>query len=311
MGNLAGLYQRQGRDDEAERLYVKTLEMTKRVLGEEHPDTLVFMSKLADLYANSARYAEAEPLVVTTLQIQKRALGDVHTDTLASMSTLAGLYRNQRRYDVAEPVYLQTLEIMKRVLGEEHPDTLRTTSNLALLYANQDANDEAEPLYVETLEIMKRVLGEEHPDTLWSMSNLANLYGRQGRMNDARPLVRAVQEIQRTRADRPGASARDKNICAWNLLTCDPPDLRDPETALRLAGEASAMSNHTNPGILDTLALAQHLTGETAAAIETEEKALSLLPAAAAVWRGDFEAALAKFEAALEQKKESQTVENR
>ena len=300
MGNLAGLYQRQGRDDEAERLYVKTLEMTKRVLGEEHPDTLVFMSKLADLYANSARYAEAEPLVVTTLQIQKRALGDVHTDTLASMSTLAGLYRNQRRYDVAEPVYLQTLEIMKRVLGEEHPETLRTTSNLALLYANQDADDEAEPLYVETLEIMKRVLGEEHPDTLWSMSNLANLYGRQGRMNDARPLVRAVQEIQRPRADRPGASARDKNICAWNLLACDPPDLRDPETALRLADEASAMMKHKQPTYLNTLALAQHLMGDTAAAIETEKKALSLLPEGAALKRGEYEAALAKFEAALE-----------
>ncbi len=54
-----------------------------------------------------------------------------------------------------------------------------------------------------------------------------------------------------------------------------------------------------DPGILDTLALAQHLTGDTPAAIESEKKALSLLPADAP-GRDDYEATLAKFEAALE-----------
>ncbi len=58
------------------------------------------------------------------------------------------------------------------------------------------------------------------------------------------------------------------------------------------------MTDNANPGYLDTLALAQHLTGDTAAAIETEKKALSLLPPDASD-RGDYEAALARFEAAL------------
>ena len=53
-----------------------------------------------------------------------------------------------------------------------------------------------------------------------------------------------------------------------------------------------------DPAVLDTLALAQHLTGDTAAAIKTEKKALSLLPADAP-GRGDYEAALARFEASL------------
>ena len=49
--------------------------------------------------------------------------------------------------------------------------------------------------------------------------------------------------------------------------------------------------------MLATLALAQHLTGDTPAAIETQKKALSLLPPDAP--RGAYEAALARFEAAL------------
>ena len=83
-------------------------------------------------------------------------------------------------------------------------------------------------------------------------------------------------------------------------LTCEPADLRDPETALRLARDACDMTDNANPGYLDTLALAQHLTGDTPAAIETEKKALSLLPPDAP-GRGDYEAALARFEAALKE----------
>jgi cytochrome c-type biogenesis protein CcmH/NrfG len=83
-------------------------------------------------------------------------------------------------------------------------------------------------------------------------------------------------------------------------LTCEPADLRDPEAALRLAGDACARTDNANPGYLDTLALAQHLTGDTSSAIETEKKALSLLPPDAP-GRSDYEAALAKFEAALQE----------
>ena len=83
-------------------------------------------------------------------------------------------------------------------------------------------------------------------------------------------------------------------------MTCEPDDLRDPEAALRLARDACALTDNTNPAILDTLALAQHLTGDTPAAIETAKKALSLSPPDAPR-RGELEAALAKFEAALKE----------
>ena len=70
------------------------------------------------------------------------------------------------------------------------------------------------------------------------------------------------------------------------------------ETAPYLARDACAMTHNANHAFLDTLALAQHLTGDTPATIETEKKALSVLPRDAP-GRGDYEAALAKFEAAL------------
>ena len=84
-------------------------------------------------------------------------------------------------------------------------------------------------------------------------------------------------------------------------------DLRDPDTTLPLARDACAMTNNTNPNFLDTLAHAQHVTGDTPTAIETQQKALLLLREGAA-GRSDYEAALARYEEALRAPAEPQEV---
>lgn len=44
--NLAGLYDSQGRYSEAESLYRQALEILLRVLGEEHPNTIICRENL-------------------------------------------------------------------------------------------------------------------------------------------------------------------------------------------------------------------------------------------------------------------------
>ena len=220
--------------------------------------------------------------------------------------TLGWTYRQLGEYAAAELHVKRARELMRQELGEDHPDTLQIMNNLAILYGAQGRYDEAEPLYVKTLENQKRLLGEEDSDTLKSMNNLATLYEAQGRYDEAERLYVTTLEIQKRvlGEEHPDTLASMNNL-AWNRLTCEPADLRDPETALRLARDACAMTDNANPPFLDTLALAQHLTGDTPAAIETEEKALSLLPPGAP-GRGDYEGALARIEAAL---KEADTAE--
>ena len=128
--------------DGAEPLYVKTLELRRRVLGDEHSDTLHSMHNLALLYQNQGRYDKAGPLHVKTLELKRRVLGEEHPDTLQSMHNLANVYKNQGRYDEAEPLYVKTLEVRRRVLGEEHPKTLLSMKRLAKFYESWHA---AEP----------------------------------------------------------------------------------------------------------------------------------------------------------------------
>ncbi|KAJ7209090.1 P-loop containing nucleoside triphosphate hydrolase protein [Mycena rebaudengoi] len=182
---------------DAAALEVVVMEMRKRVLGEEHPDTLTSMGNLASTYRSQGRWKDAEALEVVVMEMRKRVLGEEHPDTLTSMGSLASTYWNQGRWKDAEALEVVVMEMRKRVLGEEHPDTLTSMANLASIYQNQGRWKDAEALEVVEMQMSKRVLGEEHPDTLMSMANLAITYQSQGRWKDAEVLEVVVLEMRK------------------------------------------------------------------------------------------------------------------
>ncbi|PPJ64013.1 tetratricopeptide repeat protein, partial [Cuspidothrix issatschenkoi] len=185
LNNLAGLYDSQGRYNDAEPLYLQSLDIRKRQLGDDHPDVATSLNNLAGLYDSQGRYNDAEPLYLQSLDIRKRQLGNDHPDVATSLNDLALLYYSQGRYNDAEPLYLQSLDIYKRQLGNDHPDVATSLNNLAALYYSQGRYNDAEPLYLQSLDIRKRQLGNDHPDVATSLNNLALLYYSQGRFNDA------------------------------------------------------------------------------------------------------------------------------
>ena len=101
----------------------------------------------------------------------------------------------------------------------------------------------------------------------------------------------------RSKAEGRSASASDLNAYAWELLTSKDEDLRDASTALRLAKKAVAESDEKLALILDTLGLAYSMTGDKLKAVETQRRAVSLLPPGDSPARSELEARLAQFEA--------------
>jgi len=197
LAKFALVFSEAGRWKEAEELEVRVVETTKRVLGEEHPDTLSSIANLAATYRNQGRWKEAEELQVRVMEARKRVSGEEHPDTLSSMANLASTYWNQGRWKEAEELQVRVMETTKRVLGKEHPDTLTSIANLASTYWIQSRWKEAEELEVQVIEVRKRVLGEEHPDTLSSMGNLASIYWNQGRWKEAEELQVRVMEARK------------------------------------------------------------------------------------------------------------------
>ncbi|PZV28257.1 MAG: pilus assembly protein PilF [Snowella sp.] len=188
LNGLAFLYYSQGKYDEAEPLYLRSLSIYENQLGENHPDFANSLNNLAALYHSQGKYDETEPLYLRSLSIREKQLGENHPDVATSLNNLASLYNFQGKYDEAEPLYLRSLSIWEKQLAENHPNFAAALNNLAELYRTQGKYNEAEPLYLRSLSIREKQLGENHPDVATSLNNLALLYYSQGKYKDAEPL---------------------------------------------------------------------------------------------------------------------------
>ncbi|KAK7177494.1 Kinesin light chain 5 [Paraphaeosphaeria sporulosa] len=129
-----------GRYEEAEELNVQVMETRKRVLGEEHPDTLTSMANLASTFWNQGRWKEAEELEVQVMETRKRVLGEEHPSTLLSMSNFAFTLQTQARHKEAFALMERCFLLRQQILGEQHPDTQSSLDTLASWRA--DCSDE-------------------------------------------------------------------------------------------------------------------------------------------------------------------------
>ena len=208
--------------EKAQELYSQVLEIRKRVLGEEHPDTAASYNNLASVYASQGEYEKAEGLYGKALGICERVLGEEYLGTATSYNNLAYVYDRQGKYEKAEGLYGKALGIYERVLGEEHPDTAASYNNLAGVYTKQGEYRKAESLYGKALAIYEKVLGKDHPSTAASYNNLGYLYGSQGRYEIAVHYYRMAYNVclRRLGTGHPHTKIAFKNMRSayykWN-----------------------------------------------------------------------------------------------
>jgi serine/threonine protein kinase len=93
---------RRGKLSEAERLQWQILEIGRRVLDPEHPDTLMIAGNLANTLQNERRFQEAEKLQREVLDARRKVLGPDNPDTLFGLNNLASVLAQAARPKDAE-----------------------------------------------------------------------------------------------------------------------------------------------------------------------------------------------------------------
>jgi len=86
--NLAATLHDQGKYAEAEAMHRQALAITRKALGEDHPDTAGSYNNLAETLRAQGKYAEAEAMHRRALAIMLKALGADHPETAASYTKL-------------------------------------------------------------------------------------------------------------------------------------------------------------------------------------------------------------------------------
>jgi hypothetical protein len=99
---------------------VKILETRKRVLGQQHPDTLISMSNLALTLWTLERWEEAEKQQTEAIDLLRTTIGEDHPITVNAIDILASFH--EKHVDTAA------------VVGcEEVFEGLRETGNAGVL----------------------------------------------------------------------------------------------------------------------------------------------------------------------------------
>ena len=102
----------------------------RRVVGTEHPETLMSMAKLAWGYHKLGRTKDALELYDEVFAAQTRVFGLQHIDTLWCMGVRAYAYSDLGRTEIAIQQLEQCVELHKRLLGSEHSETLEFAEKL-------------------------------------------------------------------------------------------------------------------------------------------------------------------------------------
>ena len=124
----------QGKYEEAKVFYLAALEGQKRVLGEEHKDTLRSMSNMGNLLADMEDNEGALAYYQQAVRGYEKVLGKTHPSTLLTIMNMAATYmKGLEDFTKAERMFRQALDGRERSLGKEHEGTKRCARNLALL----------------------------------------------------------------------------------------------------------------------------------------------------------------------------------
>ncbi|MFD1543568.1 tetratricopeptide repeat protein [Nonomuraea guangzhouensis] len=167
----------------------RSVTLSERLHGPDHPNTLASRNDLAHTYQWAGDLDRAIPLLNATLADCERVLGPDHHNTLQTRSNLANAYREVGDFDRAIPLLETTLAHQERLLGANHPDTLNSRNNLAIGYKAAGDRERATSLMAATLADSERALGTDNPHTLSFRNNLALDHLEAGDLDRAIPLL--------------------------------------------------------------------------------------------------------------------------
>lgn len=199
MMNLALVLDRKGEYEEAEKVYQQTLDGRKKVLGTQHPESLMCQSDLAVTLQHLAGSLQdgkkleiALKLQIESLKGLEEALGPDSPWVLKALARVASVQKDQVDLPGSESAYTKALGGMKSILGEGHPETLECFADLGDVYFLEGKFSLAEGTFQSCTETSVKILGEKHPQTLTMMKRNAMFLQSQGRLKDAEAIYRQV-----------------------------------------------------------------------------------------------------------------------
>jgi tetratricopeptide (TPR) repeat protein len=156
VNNLGALYSKKQDHARAEPLYRRAIDGYSKILGPDHPHSLMSVNNLANTLSETNCLDEAQKCYERALAGYSKTLGEKHPYTLMSLQNLANLKRANGQLDQAEREYRQTLQGWETAYSTDHPYTLGAVSALGSLLNQMGRCRDAANLLSKYAEISKQ-----------------------------------------------------------------------------------------------------------------------------------------------------------
>lgn len=171
--------------DEAELLYKESLELSRKIYGETHPNVAFALDNLAIYYEEVGKYDLAQPLYEQALEMLRRVYGPTHPEVAQTMGNVAGfLITTERDLGEARELLLGAIEIDKEV-RPNHRFIGSYMERLAELETLSDKHAAAADWRRKSLEIYNASLPSDHPIILSASADLGWSLLMQGDLEQA------------------------------------------------------------------------------------------------------------------------------
>lgn len=199
-----------GRYDAAEKMYRTSLELMKKLWGNEHSEVSQTLHNLAELLRREARPKEAAASEREALAINKKLFGE-HPAVAASLGNLAFVLEVEGKLEEAETLFRQALALNRKLLEKEHPQLGVCLSRFGTVLNAQGKLPEAEAVYREAVAIQTKLLGKKglglapEVELAWTLYYLSEVLEKEGKVSEAdATLGEAVATISKVvSADHP------------------------------------------------------------------------------------------------------------
>jgi tetratricopeptide (TPR) repeat protein len=167
-------------------------EVSARILGQGHPDTLTARERLAAAFLAAGRPEEAVSWFQWVLTERVRLLGPDHPSAIAARRDVGHALVAAGQPGDAVTVLDRAVHDCERVRGNDHPETLAAREELAAAFHAAGRCSDAINVLRQTLTSRERLHGRQHGDTERTRQRLADAYLADGRIKPALSLYRRV-----------------------------------------------------------------------------------------------------------------------
>jgi tetratricopeptide (TPR) repeat protein len=175
LNDLAVMLKDQGDYAQSEQLFMESLAMERKLLGDKHADLAAALNNLGVVQRRKGDLTAAEATYHEALAMQRELLGEVHPEVANTLNNLA--FVRYERGDLRGAIQIEgeSLDIYRKLFPGDSPDVARTMNRLGYWQIETHDYSAASHSLEDALAMRRRLFGPSHLEVASSLMHVGIL----------------------------------------------------------------------------------------------------------------------------------------